>query len=480
MFVLLRRIINVAFVLCLMLFLLPIADAAHSTKDQQSALTILHTNDMHARIAPNDENGKTIGLAWFSSAVQNVKAQNPNTLWLDAGDTFHGLPRLNISKGENMVELLNLTTLDAIVPGNQDFNYGSDHLLEMSKALKSSMLVANIVQRKNQKFLFKPYKIFKMANGLKVGVFGLVTPDTAFKINAANLATIDFLDPIVQSKMMIAKLRSKVDVLIAVMHMGLDDSSKFTSERIARETQGIDVIIDGHSHDTLPEGLTVNGTLIAQAGCYGFYLGRVELNVKDHRVITKTAELLDEDKVTALAQKPDPFIENTLADIEVRNQKLLNEVVAYSDRPLTDEREIVRRNESEFGTLIADAYRWKTKADIAICNAAGFRRALPEGALTRGELLSIFPFGNTVQVHEIDGKTIRAMLERSVSAYPALFGGFQNISGMTFEYDASKPAGVRVGDIFINGNRIENTATYTIAASDFAFSGGDGYDMLKG
>ena len=269
MFVLLRRTINVAFVLCLMLFLLPIADAAHSTTDQQSALTILHTNDMHARIAPNDENGKTIGLAWFAAAVQNVKAQNPNTLWLDAGDTFHGLPRLNISKGENMVELLNLTTLDAIVPGNQDFNYGSDHLLEMSKALKSSMLVANIVQRKNQKFLFKPYKIFKMTNGLKVGVFGLVTPDTAFKINAANLATIDFLDPIVQSKMMIAKLRSKVDVLIAVMHMGLDDSSKFTSERIARETQGIDVIIDGHSHDTLPEGLTVNGTLIAQAGCYG-------------------------------------------------------------------------------------------------------------------------------------------------------------------------------------------------------------------
>ena len=190
--------------------------------------------------------------------------------------------------------------------------------------------------------------------------------------------------------------------------------------------------------------------------------------------------MLDENKVAALAKKPDPFIENTLADIEVRNQKLLNEVVAYSDRPLTDEREIVRRNESEFGTLIADAYRWKTKADIAICNAAGFRRALPEGALTRGELLSIFPFGNTVQVHEIDGKTIRAMLERSVSAYPALFGGFQNISGMTFEYDASKPAGVRVGDIFINGNRIENTATYTIAASDFAFSGGDGFDMLKG
>ena len=477
---LLRRTINAAFVLCLMLFLLPTVDAAKAPNNQLSALTIFHTNDMHARVDPSDENGKTIGFAWFSSAVKAEKAQNPNTLWLDAGDTLHGMPRINISKGMNMVELLNAAGVDVFVPGNHDFNYGSDRLYELSKAFKGTTLSANIVQRKNQKLVYKPYKIFKMPNGLKVGVFGLSTPECAYKTSPANVATIDFLDPVVQSKMMIAKLRSKVDVLVALMHMGIDGSSEFTSERIARETQGIDVIIDGHSHTTLPNGMEVNGTLIAQTGCHGFNLGMVEVNVKDHRVITKTAELLDEDKVTALAKKPDPLVESTLADIEVRNQKLFNEVLAHSDRHLTGDRIIVRKQESELGNLVADAFRWKTKADIAICNGGDLRTDLPSGSVTRGDLLSIFPFNNTIQVYEINGKTIRAMLEHSVFAYPALFGGFQNVSGMTFEYDASKPAGFRVGDIFINGNRIENTATYTIAASDFAFSGGDGYDMLKG
>lgn len=481
MFGLLRRTINVAFVLCLALLLMPIADAAKSSNSQLSALTIVHTNDMHARVVPfDDEDGKTIGLAWFAAAVKNVRAQNPNTLWFDAGDTLHGIPRINISKGMNMIELMNEAGIDVFVPGNHDFIYGSDRLYELSKAFKGATLSANIVKRKNQKLIYKPYKIFKMPNGLKVGVFGLSTPECAYKTNPANVATIDFLDPIVQSKMMITKLRPKVDVLVAVMHMGLNGSSEFTSERIAKETNGIDVIIDGHSHTTLPDGMTVNGTLIAQAGCHGFNLGYVDITVKDHRVITKTAELLNKDKVTALAKKPDPLVESTFTDIEVHSKKLFNEVMAQSERHLTSDREIVRRYESELGNWAADAFRWKTKADIAICNGGDLRADLPSGSITRGEMLKIFPFNNTVQVYELNGRVIRAMLEHSVFAYPELFGGFLNVSGMTFEYDASKPVGFRVGDIFINGNRLENTATYTIAAPDFAFSGGDGYDMLKG
>ncbi len=470
MFKFIRQKIFAALILCLMLVLLPSADA--------SELIIFHTNDQHARVAPADDNGTTIGLAWFAAAVNNTKAQNPDTFWFDAGDTFHGTPRINISTGMNMVELMNAAGVEVSVPGNHDFNYGSKRLETLAKNFKGVELAANVVRRNSQKLVFKPYKIFKMSDGTKVGVIGLTTPECAYKTALTNVATIDFLDPIVQAKMMITKLRPKVDVIVCVMHMGLDDSSEFTSERIARETDGIDIIIDGHSHTELPEGLTVGKTLIAQTGCHGHYLGCVAVDIDHHRITSKSARLLDDSEVKAIAGKPDPVVETKLADIEARNQKIFGEVVATAERRLTGDRSVVRCGESEFGNLVADSFRWKTHADIAIINGGDIRTDLPSGSITRGELLSIFPFSNYVQVREIRGEAIRAMLEHSVFAYPTEFGGFMNVSGMTFEFDPTAPRGERVGEIFVGNNRLENTATYTIATTDFAFTGGDGFDML--
>ena len=215
-------------------------------------LVIFHTNDMHSRIQDTDDGGQSIGLAELAAAVKKVKSQNPATFWFDAGDTFHGMPMITISRGENLVPLLNEAGLDAMTAGNHDFNYGSAQLEKLVKKLKFPLLDANVVRKKNGKLLFKPYKIFKV-DGIKVGVFGLSTPETMFKTNPKNVTTVEFLNPVDVSKEMIKKLRPKCDVLIAIMHMGVDASSEYTSERIARETDGIDLIVDGHSHTTLPE-----------------------------------------------------------------------------------------------------------------------------------------------------------------------------------------------------------------------------------
>ena len=378
-----------------------------------------------------------------------------------------------------MVELLSAAGVDVSVPGNHDFNYGSARLEVLAKNFKGTELASNVVRRKNKKFVFQPYKIYKMA-GLKIGVFGLSTPESAYKTNPKNVETIEFLDPIMQSKLMIAKLRSKVDVLICVMHMGLDDSSEFTSERIARETHGIDVIIDGHSHTTLPEGLTVGKTLIAQTGSYGNWLGRVDVTVDKHMITSKRARLLDVAAVKEIASTPDPTVAAKLIEIDRANDTILSEVVTQSERRLTSARNVIRCGESELGNLVADAFRWKTKADIAICNGGGLRADLPSGAVTRGNMLAIFPFGNTLEVREISGGTIREMLEHSVFAYPAEFGGFLSVSGMTFSFDPTAPSGKRVRDVFVNGVRLEDTMTYTLAAVNFQFEGGDEFTMLKG
>ena len=442
-------------------------------------LIIFHTNDMHSRIQDTDDNKQSIGLAELAAAVKATKAKNPATLWLDAGDTFHGMPIITISRGESMVPLLNAAGYDAMTAGNHDFNYGSKQLERLAKQLKFPILDANVVRRSNGKRPFKPYKIFKL-NGIKVGVFGLSTPETAFKTNPKNVTEVEFLNPVEVSKEMIKALRPKCDVLIAVMHMGVDASSEFTSERIARETDGIDLIVDGHSHTVLTEGIRVKDTLIVQTGCYEHFLGKATIEVEDHKIISKKSELLTADEIRAINPVPDKQVLAVLKDVNSKAEVLLNEVVAHSDKELSSERLLVRRNESELGNLTADAFRWAAKSDIAIINGGGLRADLPKGDVRKRDIMAIFPFGNTLRVAEIKGSVIRAMLEHSVEYYPASFGGFLDVSGLTFSYDPTQPGGHRVKEISIGGHPLDENKNYTIALADFQTYGGDDYTMLKG
>lgn len=442
-------------------------------------LIIFHANDMHARVQNSDDDGKSIGLAEIAAAVKATKAKNPATLFFDAGDTFHGMPIITISRGENMVPLMNEAGYDAMTAGNHDFNYGSAQLENLAKKLKFPLLDANVVRKSNGKFVFKPYQIFNV-DGIKVGVFGLSTPDTVYSTNPRNVETIRFTNPVDAAKDMIKILRPKCDVLIAITHLGVDANMRFTSERIARETSGIDLIVDGHSHTVLPEGIRVGDTLIVQAGCYEHFLGRATIEVENHKIISKTSELLDADEVKSLAPMPDEKILANLAEINTRVEKLFDEVVAHSDKQLSSDRLLVRRNESELGNLVADSFRWAAKSDIAIVNGGSLREDLPAGDVRRRDINALFPFGDMLRVAEINGATIREMLEHSVGYYPLAFGGFVDVSGMTFSYDPSKPAKHRVEKIFINGQPLDDKKIYTIAMNDFQSAGGNGYAMLKG
>ena len=441
-------------------------------------IIIFHTNDMHSRILNSDDNGKSIGLAEMAAAVRTIKKQNKLTFWFDAGDTLHGMPRINISNGENIVPLLNFAGIDLLAPGNHDFDYGAEQIEILAQKLKFPVLAANVTRKSNGAKVFPPYKIFKQGN-IKIGVFGLATPETAYKSSSAKFAPFNFLNPVESAREMIKILRPQCDVVICVMHMGLDKSSEFTSARIAAETEGIDVIIDGHSHTELPEGLTVGNTLIAQADCYEHYLGQVKINLRDGKITSKTAKLLTAEDVKKINPTPDKKITNQIIRMEKKNKKILDEVVAYSEKELSGARELIRRQESEIGNLCADMLRWKTGADIAVMNGGGIRTGLPAGDITRGDILEIMPFGNNAQKAEISGKVIREMLEHSVFGVPATFGGFLSVSGMTFSFDPSKPAGQRVEEVFINGEILDENKIYTMAAPNFTLMGGDDYTMLK-
>lgn len=457
--------------------LLPVPAWASVQKDGVH-ITIMHTNDIHARVLNTDDQGKTIGQEWIAGAIWEQKAADEDTLALDAGDTFHGLPMINLSQGGNMAMLLNLSGYDAMTPGNHDFNFGTGRLLELAGMLNFPVVSANVYDKEKTHYLFRPYKSF-ILNGVKVAVVGLTTPETAYKTNPRNVAEVLFDDPIATAKALMPKLRAEHDVVIGLMHIGVDKSSDVTSDRIAKAVPGFDVIIDGHSHTTLPKGMKVGKTLICQTGCHGYDLGKVELVVKDHKLRKVKASLLDRPAVEKLAQKPDAGVEQALIEIKAQAEQEFQKVVAESPRELTAEREIVRTREAELGNLAADALRHATGADIGIINGGSLRKNLPQGQVTEGDILSIFPFANMVKKVELDGKAVQAMLEHSVEYLPATFGGYLDVSGLTFELNPKAKPGSRVSNVLVQGSPLDLNKKYSVAVNDFTAAGGDDYTMFK-
>ena len=442
-------------------------------------ITILHTNDIHARVQSTDDEGKTIGMDWLAAAIWAQKGADEDTLALDAGDTFHGLTLINLSRGSNMAMLMNLSGFDAMTPGNHDFNFGSQRLIELARILNFPVLSANLMDKDKTQYIFRPYKSYDF-NGVKVAVIGLSTPETAYKTNPFNVKDVAFTDPIAAAQELMPKLRASHDVVIGLMHMGLDKSSVVTTEQLVKAVPGFDVIIDGHSHTTLPKGMKVGNTLICQTGRYGHALGKVELVVKDHKLRKAQASLLNRQGVEKLAKTPDEGVVQALQEINMQVKMETETVVAESPRELTAAREIVRTQESELGNLTADALRQATGADVAVVNGGNLRTSLPAGKITKGAVLDVFPFNNRVLTLAVDGKTLKSMLELSVQYLPAAFGGFLDVSGMTFTVDTKAPAGQRVSEVKVQGQPLAESKNYMVAVNDFTAFGGDGYEMLKG
>ena len=461
------------------LLAISLSPAALAAEPGEVTITILHTNDMHGRILPEDDRDSSIGLPELSAAVQALRQEQPNLLLVDAGDTLHGMPDINISRGENMVDLLNLIGYDFMTPGNHDFNYGSARLQELSRELRFPMLSANVADRRTGKLLFPEWKTV-VIDGVRIAVFGLTTPETAYKTSPQNVTNVQFLDPVKTAQRLVKKLRAKHDVIVAITHIGVDRSSVLTSDQLAAAVPDIDVIIDGHSHTELPQGQMVGHTLIAQTGCYDHQLGRVDLVVRDHAVVSRTAQLYTPSALQAIAPVPDARVAQEIGRLKAGNQERFGEVVAHSGVFLPADRGIVRLQESALGDLCADVMRQETGADVGLVNGGSLRADLPAGDVTKGDMMAIFPFGNTMKKIELSGAQLRQVLEYSVGMYPSAFGGFMQVSGIRFAYDPLREAGSRITAIEVNGRPLEADRVYTAALNDYLCIGGDGYTMLEG
>jgi 5'-nucleotidase / UDP-sugar diphosphatase len=445
-----------------------------SAEGTTKTITILHTNDSHSKVEEGTYDG--MGFAKMATLMKQYESNNPNTLILDAGDTFHGTPFATLSKGESVADLFNTLGYDALAAGNHDFNYGYERLLELTKLVEFPILSANVRYEKDNELLLNPY-VIEEVDGLKIGIFGLSTPETTYKTNPKNVEGLKFTDPVEEAKAMVSLLQSKdVDAIVALTHLGTDASSTETSIKVAEGAPGIDLIVDGHSHTTDMKSYGVD-TLIVSAGEYTKNLGVVNLTFEGNELVKKEADLHTKEEAAAEGVEPDADIEKLIE--EKMNDEIYTEVIGSTDVKLNGEREQVRAGETNLGNLITDAMVAATGADAAITNGGGIRASINAGEITKGEVAEVMPFGNYVVTKKFTGKTIKEALEHGTSDYPEVKGAFPHVSGMTFEVDVLAPKGERVKKIKIKGEPVDLDKEYLIATNDFMAVGGDDYKMFE-
>jgi 2',3'-cyclic-nucleotide 2'-phosphodiesterase (5'-nucleotidase family) len=453
----------------------PVAFKAPEPLVKEVSLTLMHTNDMHARIV---EGKVELGYSRIAAAFAEAKAKNPNTILLDVGDTLHGLPIANIDQGLSVVKLMNEVGYSFMTTGNHDYNYGFARLLELEKEAKFKIVAANVY--KDGKRVFTPY-VIQNIGGARVAFFGLASPETAYKTDPKGIEGVSFTDPVVEGRMVANELAGQYDVLVLLSHIGTDASSDPTSLKIAQAIPELDVILDGHSHTTLEGLLKINQTpvLIASTGSYGNGLGVVDLVIGTDRVVkSKQARTITVANSPAL--KGDEKIVAMIKELSKAQDAVLGQVVAKTAVALEGKRDIVRTQQSNLGILIANAMLYVTGADVALMNGGGIRDSIAVGEITKKTIYTVQPFGNYIQTGKVKGAEFKAILENGVGKLPAPDGRFPHLANMTYRLDLSKPAGERVSDIMIGGVPVDPAKEYTFATLNFLFNGGDDYRMLVG
>ena len=446
-------------------------------KEKSNKITIIHTNDTHGRLKADS---KVIGL----DTVAAIKNNTENSILIDAGDTIHGLPFVTLSKGQDAVDLLNAAGYEYIVPGNHDFNYGYSRLMELFKnsvKLKNGqnklrLLASNI--NKDGKSVFEANHIKEMdINGktVKVGFFGIATQETAYKTNPNNIKGIEFTSPVNAAKEQVADLEKQgADVIVALSHIGTDESSDPTAYDVIKAVDGIDVYVDGHSHTTFKNGEKVNDTLLVSTGEYLSNVGKVEIELDDNNeVVNATASLITKEDASKIT--PDANVAAKIAEIDKAQGEILSEVIGKNTIELDGDRNSVRFGETNLGNLITDAMINETNADLAITNGGGIRASIKVGDITKGDIVGVLPFGNFIVTKQLTGAQIKEVLEFGVRSYGESLGGFPHISGIKFVLDPSRSVGDRIISLTINGQPLDMNKTYTVATNDFTAAGGDDY-----
>ena len=465
------------------------ADTDSEAKAEMAGKTvILHTNDVHGAIE---------GYAYITALKADYEAKGAEVILVDAGDYSQGEVYVSDTKGLDAVEMMNVTGYDVVTLGNHEFDYGYAQLKENMTKADFKILCANVYGEDGTP-IFDANYTYTTKSGVKIGFFGMETPEAQTKANPALIKGLKFdTDLKAVAEKQLEALKDD-DVVIALSHLGVDDSSKpYTSYDLYNAAKGIDFIIDGHSHSVMTKGK--NGEPIQSTGTKFANIGVIVIDDASKKIESNSLYEIKEDTakdaaVAAAAQKIIDRIDKEYGAVFAKSKVELNGAKAPNGN---------RDGETNNGDLITDAMLWKVMQNkegltvnedhvVAITNGGGIRAAIKVGDVTKKDIKTVLPFGNTIEVIYVTGNELLEALEASTFCVPESIGGFPQVSGISYTistgavYDANAetyPASTyygpksinRVTINSINGKDFKANDTYAVVTNNFCAEGGDTY-----
>lgn len=501
-----KKLLSLLLVLCLILSLSCTAFAADEAKPLTGKTVILHSNDVHGAIDL---------YAAMASLKADYEAQGAEVILADAGDYSQGTVYVSVHKGADAVTMMNATGYDVATIGNHEFDYGYAQLAENMKAAKFKVLCADVLDA-DGKTIFDANTIIEKG-GVKIGFFGLETPEAQTKANPKLIEGLKFLagkdgkELYACADAQVKALKEQgADLVVCLSHLGIDGSSEpYTSYDLAANVEGIDFIIDGHSHSVITAG--PNGEAIQSTGTAFANIGVITIDNATKKIVGnelkgiwhkekvegKDVTVVDyktrDEKVAAAAKAIIDPIDKAYGEKFAVSKVTLNGAKAPDGN---------RDSETNLGDLITDAMLWKIRSDatikvpvenvVAITNGGGIRATVKAGDITKKDINTVLPFGNTLAVVYVTGAELLEALEASTFCTPESLGGFPQAAGLQFalktyeKYDANPdpypkstyygPKSIqRVTIDNVNGKAFDPTATYAVVTNNFVAGGGDTY-----
>ena len=502
-----KKLLSLLLVLCLVLSLSCTAFAAGEAKPLDGKTVILHSNDVHGAIDL---------YAAMASLKADYEAQGAEVILADAGDYSQGTVYVSVNKGADAVTMMNATGYDVATIGNHEFDYGYAQLAENMKAAKFKVLCADVLGA-DGKTIFDANTIIEKG-GVKIGFFGLETPEAQTKANPKLIQGLQFLagkdgkELYACAAAQVAALKEQgADIIVCLAHLGVDESSEpYTSYDLSKNVKGIDFIIDGHSHTVMTAGphkeaIQSTGTAFANIGVITIDNATKKIVGNELKAIWHTEENADGKSVTVVDYKTrDEKVAAAAKAIIDPIDKAYGEKFAVSKVELNGAKAPNgnRDSETNLGDLITDAMLWKIRSDatikvpvenvVAITNGGGIRATVKAGDVTKKDINTVLPFGNTLSVVYVTGAELLEALEASTYCTPESLGGFPQAAGVTFtvktyeKYDKNPepypkstyygPKSIqRVTIDNVNGKKFDLTATYAVVTNNFVAGGGDTY-----
>ena len=492
---------KIAIIACAVLIICMLPLSAFAANDND--IIILYENDVHCAVE---------GYTKLSAMRNELKKECEHVGVVSGGDFIQGNSLGIVSKGEYVVNIMNLVGYDAVTLGNHEFDYHIDRLNELAGMMDTKPISCNFQKIGEDEPCFEPYTIVSYGD-IDVAYIGITTPTTIsvaspvqFKDENGNFIytfNADSLYDIVQESIDSAEAQG-ADYIIALSHVGYAEDEIYGDledvETLIKNTDGFDVVLDAHSH-TVIEGKTItdkggNDVLLSSTGTKFEYIGK--LTIEDGEAETELIK-------TADYQLTDPVIDTYIEKMYEEYAILGERKVASTEVDLLMKDEngnrLVRNNETNLGDLCADAFRYAVNADIGYINGGGIRADIKAGDITYNDLLNVLPFNNSVVLAQVSGQTIMDMMELTLMSYPGEDGAFPHLSGLTFSVNTSIPSSVvineygefsgvdgqyRVYDLKVYNSKteayedIDLNATYTLAASNYyLIELGSGMKMLE-